>query len=486
MQNQSTPGLPMPLTQEVPLWQLGAAQLADGYRRRAFTPPEALRACLNRAAHCQPTFNAMVWVDADGAQLAAEASQQRWAQGQPLGSLDGVPVTLKDNLHAAGLPTRWGSHLLQGFVALRDELPVARLRAAGTVLFGKTSLPEFAMQGYTSSALSGITRNPWDNALTPGGSSGGAAAAVAAGCGPLAVATDGGGSIRRPASHCGLVGFKPSAGLVPRSGGLPDIFLDYEVVGGMGRSVRDVADLVSVLAATRLDAPMDTPFARPSGLRILFVPQFASHPVDAGIAAQVKKAALQFEALGHHVEEAASFRLAEAVNTQWPLLSTAGLAWMLANASDWPEFGLLPGQSPQLMLCGEAAHASLRTGQEAGATGLFGLLAAVQTLKQQLAQVFERHDLILTPATAALPWPAAQTHPATIDGQAVGPRGHAVFTAFANAAGLPAIALPCGAVQGLPTGFQLVARSGADSLLLALALQYEQAHPWASLWETPH
>lgn len=472
MQNQSTPGL---------LWQLSAAQLVDGYRRGTFTPLEALQACLDRAAHCQPLLNAMAWVDADGARLAAEASQRRWAQGQPLGPLDGVPITVKDNLHAAGLPTRWGSHLLEGFVASHDELPVARLRAAGAVLFGKTCLPEFAMQGYTSSAVSGITRNPWDTALTPGGSSGGAAAAVAAGCGPLALATDGGGSIRRPASHCGLVGFKPSAGVVPRSGGLPDIFLDYEVVGGMGRTVRDVADLISVLSASPLAVLLPTSLAVASRLRILFVPQFGSHPVDEGIAAQVKKAALQFEALGHRVEEAASFTLVEEVNTLWPLLSAAGLAWMLANASDWPEFGLLPGQPPELTLCGEAAHASLRAGQAAGATGLFGLLAAVQTLKQQLAQVFANHDLVLTPATAALPWPAGQTHPATIAGQVVGPRGHAVFTAFANAAGLPAVALPCGSVQGLPTGFQLVARSGADSLLLALALRYEQARPWASL-----
>jgi aspartyl-tRNA(Asn)/glutamyl-tRNA(Gln) amidotransferase subunit A len=308
---------------------------------------------------------------------------------------------------------------------------------------------------------------------------------LAAGCGPLALATDGGGSIRRPASHGGLVGFKPSAGLVPRAGGLPDIFLDYEVVGGMGRTVRDVTNLISVLAATPLAVPLPTSLATAPRLRILFVPQFGSHPVDEGIAAQVKKAALQLEALGHRVEEAASFELAEEVNTLWPMLSATGLAWMLEKASDWPEFGLPPGQLPRLALCGEATHASLNAGKAAGAIGLFGLLAAVQTLKQRLAAVFAHHDLILTPATAALPWPAGQTHPAIIAGRVVGPREHAVFTAFANAAGLPAVALPCGSVQGLPTGFQLVARSGSDSLLLALALQYEQAHPWASLWDTP-
>ena len=203
------------------LWRLSAAQLTHGYANGDFTPGEVLDAVLNRVAECQPHTNAMVLVDRMGAKLASSASRLRWARGKPLGPLDGVPVSLKDNLQAGGLATSWGSKLLKGFVARRDELPVAKLRAAGAMLFGKTNLPEFAMQGYTGNPVSGVSRNPWNPALTPGGSSGGAAAAVAAGCGPLALATDGGGSIRRPASHCGLVGFKPTADAVPREGGLP-------------------------------------------------------------------------------------------------------------------------------------------------------------------------------------------------------------------------------------------------------------------------
>lgn len=460
------------------LWRLSAEQLTEGYRSGAFTPVDALDACLARVAAWQPHTNAMVMVDKSGARLAAGASRLRWARGKPLGPLDGVPISLKDNLNAAGLPTTWGSRLLQGFSARRDELPVARLRAAGSVLFGKTNLPEFAMQGYTHNLVAGTTRNPWNTTLTPGGSSGGAVAAVASGCGPLALATDGGGSIRRPASHTGLVGFKPSTGCVPREGGLPEIFLDYEVAGAIGRTVQDVLDLTQVLAA---QAPGPAP-ATASAARILYVPRFGNNPVDPDIARQVRQAAARLEAMGHTVEEAAEFDLAEQVNSQWSVLSCAGLAWMLGEASSLPEFRLKPGELPDILQCTEAIQANLRDGLAAEAAALFELLSAVQTLKLRLQGIFAKYDFILTPATAALPWPARQTHPAVIDDLPVGPRGHAVFTAFANAAGLPAIALPSGLVGRLPTGFQLVGRTGADAQLLALALQYESAHPWAHHW----
>ncbi|MBI2768135.1 MAG: amidase [Burkholderiales bacterium] len=460
------------------LWQLDAAALAEGYRSGAFTPVEALDACLARVAQCQPHLNAMAHVDRTGARQAAGASRLRWASGKPLGPLDGVPISLKDNLHAGGLPTGWGSQLLHGFVARKDELPVARLRAAGAVIFGKTTLPEFAMQGYTGNLATGITRNPWNTALTPGGSSGGAAASVAAGCGPLALATDGGGSIRRPASHCGVVGFKPSAGLVPREGGLPEIFLDYETAGAIGRTVGDVQHVMQVLAGPSPGLAVVP--AAPA--RILFAPRFATHPVDAGIAAQVAGVARRFEALGHGVEEAQAFDLSEPLNALWSTLSCAGLAWMMGEADHFPEFGLEAGQVPDITQCTQAVQDNLRDGLAGEAAALFELLACVQALNRRLQAVFANHDFILTPAAAALPWAADQPHPVAIAGQVVGPRGHAVYTAFANAAGLPAIALPAGMLRGLPAGFQLVGRPGADAQVLAMALQYEQAHPWAGTW----
>lgn len=458
------------------LWQLDAAELVDGFGAGRFSPVDALEACLARAAACQSALNMFVSLDKN-ARRAAEESAQRWARREPLSALDGVPVSVKDNLHVARQSTSWGSQLLQGYVAPRDEAPVARLRAAGAILFGKTNCPEFAMQGTTTNALAGTTGNPWRADLTPGGSSGGAVAAVAACCGPLALTTDGGGSTRRPASHTGLFGFKPSMGLVPRGGGLPEIFHDFEVVGAVGRSLRDVAAATAVLAG-------DEPPAGAPLRRILFVPRFGAHPVDPAIDAEVRAAARRFEALGCFVEEAGEFGVAERVNALWPTLSGAGLAWMIERAGQFDELsGRVAPLDLDLLM--PASRAALEAGRSASATLLFDVLDAVRELERDLATIFSRHDAILTPATAALPWPASETYPPVIAGEAVGPRGHAVFTAFANAAGLPAIAVPSGFVDGLPTGFQIVGRRGNDGAVLALARFYDDAHPWRPSWPDP-
>ncbi|WP_271571375.1 amidase [Bradyrhizobium sp. CCBAU 11386] len=444
--------------------------MIQGYAERAFTPVDVIKDCLDRTRTCDQSLNAFLHVSEADALRSAEASRRRWAVAKPLGALDGVPVSVKDNLHVAGMPTTWGSELMRGFVATEDEDPVARIRAAGAVLFAKTSLPEFAMQGHTANALKGTTFNPHALSLTPGGSSGGAAAAVAAFCGPLALATDGGGSIRRPASHCGLVGFKPSAGLVKRHGGLPEIFWGHEVVGGIGRNVADVASFTETLAGQQLAAASKK-------VRILYAPSFSGAPVDAGIADAVERAAQRFEAIGHFVETRASFDLAEEINDLWPQLSAIGLAWLFEDGARWPELGLRHGTQPEQLMCGEAARAALQEGRSARATALFNLVNAIEGLKRRLDALFASYDAILTPATAALPWPADRPYPETIAGQAVGPRGHAVFTAIANAAGLPALALPCGWVSKLPTGFQLLGPKGADAAVLALGREFEQNFP---------
>ena len=450
-----------------PLWQLTAAELTRGFSTRQFTPLDALDACLARTAQVNPQLNALVALDVDGATRAARLSGERWQQRRALGLLDGIPVTVKDNLHLRGLPTRWGSRALPDIAAIADELPVARLREAGAVLFGKTNVPEFTMQGYTDNLVFGVTRNPWNTALTPGGSSGGAAALVAAGGCPLAIATDGGGSIRRPASHTNLVGFKPSRGQVPRDRGMPPIFLDYEVVGPIARCVDDVVAVMTVIGRGQ------TPVAEsPASLRILYIPQFAKHPVDSGIAQLTDVAATQLAAMGHHVTRAEDFDLAEAVNAAWPRLSQAGLAWLVRHPQALSSAKLDAASFGAALQANEAAGAAL------SAVDLFDLLMHIETLKAEVAQLFAPHDVLLTPAAAALPWPAAQSHPAHIAGQDVGPRGHAVFAAFANAAGLPAIALPCGFIDGLPVGLQLVAAEGADRLLLGLAQDFERQHPW--------
>ena len=456
-----------------PLWQLGATQLVAGFRAGAFTPVDALEACLGRAVAVNTTLNAFACVDADGAARAAAESTARWQGGRARGPLDGVPITVKDSLHVRGLPTHCGSRALAGLVAPVDETPVARLRDAGAVIFGKTNVPEFAMHGYTGNAVTGVTGNPWNPALTPGGSSGGAVALVAAGGGPLALAQDGGGSIRRPASHTNVVGLKPSRHRVPRIGGMPKLYLDYEVLGPVARCVDDVVAALQVIGR----APVRQPEARPA--RILYIPRFADHPVDPQIAALTDAAAARFAELGHEVETAGRFDLAEAINEGWTLLPQVGLAWLLEHPRR------LSDRAFEEALLGPAMQANARGGRAASARELFELLIEIEQLRSEIDRLFERYDFLLTPAAAALPWPADQTHPPRIDGRDVGPRGHAVFTAFANAAGLPAIALPCGWADPdgpnpgrVPVGIQLVAREGNDDALFAPARAYERSHPW--------
>ena len=199
------------------------SQLAIALRSGEITAEALLGRCLERIRRIDPCLKSFVALDEEEAHAAAKASDKRLADGTPRSALEGTPISVKDNILVAGLPATWGSRALADFVPSRDELPVARLRAAGAVIIGKTNVPELTLEGYTKNDLFGVSRNPWDTRLTPGGSSGGAAASVAAGLVPAAIGTDGGGSIRRPACHTGLVGWKPSTGHIARIDGFPAI-----------------------------------------------------------------------------------------------------------------------------------------------------------------------------------------------------------------------------------------------------------------------
>jgi aspartyl-tRNA(Asn)/glutamyl-tRNA(Gln) amidotransferase subunit A len=450
-----------------------ACKLAAEFAAGTVSPIDALEACLSRIERLNPKLNAIVTLDSTGARNAAKESAARWRAGKPLSALDGVPITIKDNLFVAGMRATWGSRLFAERVPDADELPVARLRAAGLVIVGKTNVPEFTLQGYTDNLLFGPTRNPWNAALTPGGSSGGAVASVAGRMVPVAIGTDGGGSIRRPASHTGLVGLKPTTGRVARSGGFPAILHDFEVVGAIARTVADVSAVMAVLAGPDRRDPLSAawphwrnPEVEAARLRILYVPTFAASPVDPEIHASVAGAADALRQLGAHVQAGDVPFDFERVAQAFGTVATAGLVWLLRD-HQWAG-RITPGM-----------QAMADAGIKLTAADYAEALAVAHELKRRLTEIFDRFDMLLTPAAAALPWPAEESHPPTIAGQDVGPRGHAVFTAFANVAGCPGIALPCSPSRaGLPIGLQLVARPGSDETLIGLAKSYEAARPW--------
>jgi aspartyl-tRNA(Asn)/glutamyl-tRNA(Gln) amidotransferase subunit A len=457
------------------LWQKSGAELGAAYGRGKCTPLDVLEVILQRMEKVNPRINAFVTLDSTGARQSAEASTKRWQTGSAYGPLDGVPISVKDNIPVRGLRSTWGSRLYADFVPKVDELPIDRLRSQGAIILGKTNCPEFTLQGYTDNLLFGPTRNPWDPELTPGGSSGGAVAAVAAGLGPIAIATDGGGSIRRPASHTGLVGLKPSRGRVPRCDGFPNILLDFESVGPIARTVEDIILVMRALSGYDPRDPLslafkDAPFAvSPAAqCRIRFVRKFAGSPVDPEIAKSVEAAAALLAQHGHIVEEGeAPFEL-EPLNEAWAVISQTGLAWLLRSFPKW--HGNITAALGEMARNGEG-----RAGSEYVAA-----LDAVRRLQKSLSVFFSDYDVILTPSAAALPWPATEPFPTRIAGESVGPRGHAVFTGFANMAGCPGINVPATpSAAGLPIGFQMVAAPGQDGLLCALAGQYEALQPWA-------
>jgi aspartyl-tRNA(Asn)/glutamyl-tRNA(Gln) amidotransferase subunit A len=440
---------------------LSASELSVAYAT-GLKPTDVLAATLERIEEINPALNAIVTLDADGARRAAEASTRRWRSGNPASPLDGVPVSIKDNILVAGLRATWGSRLYADFFPTIDELPVQRLRDGGAVILGKTNVPEFTVHGFTHNRLFGTTGNPWNTALTPGGSSGGAVAAVSTGMGAIALCTDGGGSIRRPAAHTGLVGLKPSRGMVPRGKGFPAILGDFEVAGPVARCVDDILLTMDVIAGPKWRETPSAPSAAPA--RVAYAPTFGDAPVDPSIRNAVGRAIEQLQAGGHPVTTIQPFTLAEPLDKIWPVISQTGVAWLLSQHANW-----------QNLVAPEIADMAT-AGAGLAAKDYLAAIDAISAMRDVFEALFEQYDFLVTPTTAAMPWPARETHPRTIDGKAVGPRGHAVFTPVANALGLPAISLPCPVETGaMPIGFQIFASWDRDRHLLDFAQAYERS-----------
>jgi aspartyl-tRNA(Asn)/glutamyl-tRNA(Gln) amidotransferase subunit A len=453
---------------------LDAGAMVRGYEGGTFSPVDVLDAAAGRIERLDPQLNAFV-ARSESARQAAEASAVRYRDGRPLSPLDGVPVAIKDNLVVAGMPATWGSRVFAGTICAGDELAVARLRAAGAVIIGKTNTPEFAVEGFTGNALFGVTGNPWDPSLTPGGSSGGSVAAVSARMVPVALGTDGGGSIRRPAAYTGLVGLKPTIGRIARHGGLPQVLLDFEVVGPLARTTADLATAYAIMAGSDVRDPTSRAVPLPrrrsavrDRLRVLYVESFGDAPCDPEIRRSTRALADTIADLGHDVRAGPLPLDIERLNAIWPTIGAIGLARLVV---DIPAMKSLASQ--KYLEMAEKADAI-------GAVHLASIIEQVGFLRGQASAWFGDNDIILTPSCAAMPWAAGDSHPETIDDQAVGPRGHAIYTGWVNAIGHPAIALPSEPhVDGMPIGAQLVGDLGSEEMLLDLAGCVERLRPWA-------
>ena len=451
-----------------------ACELRELYRRRDLSPVEATQAALEQIEARNPELNAFLLVDAEGALAAARESEQRWRKDEPRGLLDGVPTSVKDILLTKGWPTLRGSRAVDPNQPWDEDAPgVARVREAGAVLLGKTTTPEFGWKGVTDSPLTGITRNPWNPEKTPGGSSGGAAAAVATGMGALAFGTDGGGSIRIPAGFTGIFGHKPSFGRVPAYPLSP--FGTVAHVGPMTRSVADAALMLKVIS--RPD-PRD-PYALPpedsdyladldrgvKGLRIAFSPNLGGKPVDLEVAALVEGAAQRFDELGATVElaEPEMPDCGEIFRTLW----FAGAGYVLAGLTQAQREFLDPG-----FLEIASAGAEITLHQHIAA-----VRAREDFSKTMKTFHWQGWDLLLTPS---LPIPAFGVGLEKPPEQ--GERRWVDWTPFTypfNLTGQPAASIPCGLTEaGLPVGLQIVGPQFADAQVLQAAAAFEAAAPF--------
>ena len=448
------------------LCSLSAAALLEAYRMRTLSPVEVVRAVLARIETLNPKLNAFNVVS-DRAMDEARASEARWSSGQPQGLLDGVPVSIKDIILTRGWPTRRGSKTVDAKGPWNDDAPAtARLREHGAVLVGKTTTPEFGWKGVTDSPLTGITRNPWNTDKTPGGSSGGAAVAVATGMGALAVGTDGGGSIRIPASFTGVFGIKPSFGRVPAWPLSP--FGTVAHVGPMTREVTDAALMLTVLSLPDARDWHSLPYeprdyragieAGVRDLRIAYSSNLGYAEVDAEVSDLVGRAVGVFGELGARVEEKHP-----GFDNAGPVFQTHWFAGAAALMRGVKERKLV---DPGLLEVAEhGARITLAELQEAqmkrGALGVH-------------MNLFHRDfDLLVTPTLAVSAFDVGQESP--VKGRWT---DWTPFTYPFNLTGQPAASIPCGFTRaGLPVGLHIVGPRFADALVLRAARAFERARP---------
>lgn len=454
---------------------LSAGDLLALYRSGEASPVEATEAALARAHAAQETHNPFVFIDDDAALAAARASEARWKKDAPAGPADGVPTTLKDLVLTKGRPTLKGSKTIDPDQPWEEDAPVtARLKESGAVILGKTTTPEMGWKGVTDSPLTGITCNPWDATKTPGGSSGGAAAAAGLCAGALHVGSDGGGSVRIPAAFSGIFGHKTTFARVAAWPLSP--FGTLANVGPMTRTVTDSAILLNVIGRPDWRDWYSDPRDKEdylsglddgvAGLKIAYSPTLCGHHVEPGVADAVKKAVDQFADFGAIVEEAE------------PDIGkdTPGATFM----THWWTVGTFVVQSlsdDQRALMDPGLLEVAERGARFTSTDMVNGQMARRTMGTAINGFFENYDLLLTPS---VPLTAFETGTYVPPQRTPDERAWVNWTPFSypfNLSRHPACSVPCGFSDGLPVGLQIVGRHFEDNLVLRAARAYEKANP---------
>ncbi|RIK47338.1 MAG: amidase [Chloroflexi bacterium] len=456
------------------LCYLSAIELLAKYRGGDVSPVEVTDAVLERIARLDPQINAFVTLTAERARADALAAEAAYRSGDAVGALSGVPISIKDLTPTKGIPTKMGSLLYSDNVPDFDPPFVERVYAAGAVMLGKTTTPEFGWKGESSNRVNGPTHNPWKHGLTAGGSSGGAAAAVAAGFGPLAQGSDGAGSIRIPAGFCGVFGLKPSFGLVTYYPPSPMEVLSH--LGPLTRTVRDAALLLNVTVGqdprdrNSFDTGIDYLAAcdgDAAGLRVAWSSDLGYAPVDPEVRAITTAAVHRLSDLGWHVEEAHPD-----ADDPWDIVDTL---WAAGQANRHREnFAQVrdridPGRIP-----------IIERGMSLRAVDVMDALARRHDYYDRVRVFMERYDLFVTPQLPVTAFPVGHDHPGTVDGHPTTYLGWTAFTYPFNLTGHPAATIPVGfASNGLPVCLQFVGKWRADATVLRAAAAFEAAFPWA-------
>jgi aspartyl-tRNA(Asn)/glutamyl-tRNA(Gln) amidotransferase subunit A len=462
------------------LMDMDAMELVRLIRAGRLSPLEVMEAALRRIDAVNPLINAFVSLRREEAILEAKRMTESLASGADPGPLAGIPIGVKDLEDVKGMVTSFGSIPYKNNVAQQDSIQVARLKSAGAIVVGKTNTPEFGFTGFTKNRLHGVTRNPWNPDRTPGGSSGGSAAAVAARMVPMATGSDAGGSIRIPASYSGCFGLKPSFGRIPLG---PSPFLQMShmwTLGPLTRTVRDSALYLDCVAGDHPSDPdslpsLSAPFLRaldrsPGKIRIAFSPTLGYARVQKDVMKRVEEGVKCFEEMGHRVDLwKGEF---PDVGDTWSLLMNAELYGILQQSLDRNREDL--GKTLVRSL-ERVKGVTLREQIEAQKTRT--------ALNRLLWDLFENYDLLLTPTMPTEAFAAGGPPPSEVEGHPIPLLGAVAFTYPFNLSGHPAASVPAGfTASGLPAGLQIVGPRHREDLVMQAACAFEKMKPWNDRW----